>query len=62
MTNTESVQRAAKEEAQMAILRESAFRLSPDAFAAFVAAIEGPPSAASPKVAERLQRKAPWEA
>ncbi|MGO4482919.1 type II toxin -antitoxin system TacA 1-like antitoxin [Rhizobium pisi] len=51
----------APHEAQMAILSESVIRLSPDAFDAFVAAIEAAPSAPPPKVAERLQRKAPWE-
>ena len=55
------MRRAAVHEAQMAILSESVIRLSPDAFDAFVAAIEAAPSAPPPKVAERLQRKAPWE-
>ncbi|MDK4734806.1 MULTISPECIES: DUF1778 domain-containing protein [unclassified Rhizobium] len=61
LSRTEFMRRAAVHEAQMAILNESVIRLSPDAFDAFVTAIEAAPSAPSPKVVERLQRKAPWE-
>jgi uncharacterized protein (DUF1778 family) len=49
------------QEAQTAIFNESVIRISTDAFEAFVAAIEAPSVAAPAKVAERLQRQAPWE-
>ncbi|OWV81974.1 hypothetical protein ATY77_01630 [Rhizobium sp. R634] len=61
LSRTEFMRRAALHEAQTAILNESVIRLSPDAFDAFVAAIEAAPTAPPPKVAERLQRKTPWE-
>lgn len=60
LSRTEFVRRAALQEAQAAILNETVIRLSPDAYDAFVRAISAPPSAPSPKVAERLRRKAPW--
>jgi hypothetical protein len=47
-------------EAQAITLNERAIRLSPDAFDNFVHAIGAERSACSPKVAERLRRKAPW--
>jgi uncharacterized protein (DUF1778 family) len=60
ISRTEFVRRAALQEAQAAILNESVIRLSPDAYDAFVRAISTPPSAPSPKAAERLRRKALW--
>lgn len=62
LSRTEFMRRAALQEAQAAILNETVIRLSPDAFEDFVRAIEAPPSPVSPKVAERLRRKAPWNA
>ncbi|QAS81510.1 DUF1778 domain-containing protein (plasmid) [Rhizobium acidisoli] len=61
MADQEIMRQAAINEAQTAILQESVIRLSPDAFKSFVAAVEAGPSTASPKITERLQRKAPWE-
>nr|WP_246805605.1 DUF1778 domain-containing protein [Rhizobium leguminosarum] len=61
LSRTEFIRRAAVQEAQTAIFNESVIRISTDAFEAFVAAIEAPSVAAPAKVAERLQRQAPWE-
>ncbi|MBY5435627.1 DUF1778 domain-containing protein [Rhizobium leguminosarum] len=61
LSRTEFMRRAAVQEAQTAILNESVIRVSADAFEAFVAAIEASSVAAPAKVAERLQRQAPWE-
>ncbi|WP_431324949.1 DUF1778 domain-containing protein [Rhizobium sp. YTU87027] len=61
LSRTEFMRRAAVQEAQAAILNASVIRVSPDASEAFIAAIEAPPVAAPAKVAERLQRQAPWE-
>ena len=62
LSRTEFMRRASVREAQAAILNESVIRLSPDAFDDFVRAISAPPSAPPSKVAERLRRKAPWNA
>ena len=62
LSRTEFVRRAAVQEAQTAILNETVIRLSPDAYAQFLEVISAPATAPPPKVAERLQRKAPWEA
>ncbi|MDE1187867.1 MAG: DUF1778 domain-containing protein [Pantoea sp.] len=61
LSRTEFMRRAAVQEAQSAILNESVIRLSPDAFEAFVSAIEAEPVSPSMKVIERLQRKSPWD-
>jgi uncharacterized protein (DUF1778 family) len=60
LSRTEFVRRASLHEAQTAILNESVIRLSPDAFEEFVRVISAPPATPSPKVVERLRRKAPW--
>lgn len=60
LSRTEFMRRAALHEAQIAILNETVVRLSPEAFAEFVAAIDAPASAIPAKMRERLSRKAPW--
>jgi uncharacterized protein (DUF1778 family) len=60
LSRTEFVRRAALQEAQTAILNETVIRLSPEAYDAFIAAIEAPPAAAPSKVKQRLERKTPW--
>jgi uncharacterized protein (DUF1778 family) len=62
LSRTEFMRRAALQEAQAAILNETVIRLSPDAYDEFVRAISAPPSALPSKAAERLRRKAPWNA
>lgn len=62
LSRTEFVRRAALHEAQLAILNETVVRLSPDAFDQFCAAIDAPVGPIPPKLAERLARKAPWDA
>jgi uncharacterized protein (DUF1778 family) len=61
LSRTEFVRRAAVHEAQLAILNETVIRLSPEALDDFVEAIERPPHPMTPKMRERLARKAPWE-
>lgn len=60
LSRTEFVRRAALHEAQMAILNETVVRLSPHAFKHFLTAIDAPVAPISPKMRERLRRKAPW--
>lgn len=60
VSRSEFVRRAAVQEAQMAILNESVIRVSPEAFAQFVRALEEPVKDVPPKLAERLARPAPW--
>ncbi len=62
LSRTEFVRRAALQEAQMAILNETVIRVSPDAYAEFLEVISRPPAPPSPKIVERLRRKAPWDA
>jgi uncharacterized protein (DUF1778 family) len=52
--------RAAIDEARRAIIDETVLRLSPEAFAQFVAIIEAPVSPMPEKVKERLARPAVW--
>lgn len=61
LSRTEFVRRAAMQEAQLALLNATVIRMSPSSFADFVAAIEIAPSS-PPKLAERLARRAPWDA
>lgn len=61
LSRAEFMRQAALHEAQAAILNESMIRVSPAAFDDFVQAISAPPTAPSPKVAERLRRVAPWD-
>lgn len=61
VSRTEFVRRAALHEAQLAILNETIIRLSPAAFDDFVETLEKPARPMSPKMLERLRRKAPWE-
>ncbi len=60
LSRTEFMRRAALHEAQLAILNETMVRLTPEAFAEFMAAIDAPVSTLPPKMIERLSRKAPW--
>ena len=60
LSRTEFVRRAALHDAQIVILNETMVRLSPEALAQFVAAIDAPVAAVPAKMAERLSRKAPW--
>lgn len=60
LSRTEFLRRAAIDEAQRAILNETVLRLSPEAFAQFVAIIEAPVSPMPEKVKERLARPAVW--
>jgi uncharacterized protein (DUF1778 family) len=61
VSRTEFVRRAALHQAQLAILNETAIRLSPEAYDDFIAAIEGPPKPMSPKMIEVLKRSPPWK-
>lgn len=60
LSRTEFMRRAAVQEAQTAILNETAVRLSADDYARFLEAIAAPAEPPPPKAAERLSRKAPW--
>ena len=60
LSRTEFMRRAALNEAQSAILNETVLRLSADAWRQFLAAVEAPPTAPPPKLAERLRRTPPW--
>lgn len=62
LSRTEFMRQAALHEAQAAILNETVIRVSPGAFDDFLRAISPAPSAAPPKAAERLRRRAPWDA
>ncbi|MBT9288259.1 type II toxin-antitoxin system TacA family antitoxin [Prosthecodimorpha staleyi] len=62
LSRTEFMRRAALHEAQIAILNETAVRLSPEAYQQFVAAIDAPVTAVPAKMRERLSRKTPWTA
>ncbi|WP_037085076.1 DUF1778 domain-containing protein [Neorhizobium vignae] len=59
LSRTEFLRRAAVQEAQATILNQTIIRLSPDAFDAFVAAVEACPARPPVEVARRLGRKAP---
>ena len=61
LSRTEFIRRAALQEAQLAILNETVMRLAPEAFDHFIAAIDAPVAAMPVKLAERMQRKAPWD-
>jgi uncharacterized protein (DUF1778 family) len=60
LSRTEFVRRAALHDAQIAILEETVVRLTPKAFAKFVAAIDAPAAPVPKKMRQRLARKAPW--
>jgi uncharacterized protein (DUF1778 family) len=60
LSRTEFMRRAALHDAQVAILNASVVRLGPEAFDAFVAAIDAPIAEIPAKMRERLSRKAPW--
>lgn len=62
LSRTEFLCRAGLNEAKLAILNETVVRLSPDGFAAFVAALDAPAAAPPPKLLERFKRPAPWTA
>lgn len=62
LSRTEFLCRAGVNEAKIAILNETVVRLSPEGFAAFVAAIDAPAARLPPKLEERLARPAPWTA
>jgi len=62
LSRTEFMRRAALREAQATILNETVIRMSADAYDDFVLAVSAPPSAPPPKAAERLRRRAPWDA
>lgn len=61
LSRTEFMRRAALHAAQAAILNDSVIRVSPAAFDDVVRVIAATPTDPSPKVAERLQRAAPWD-
>jgi len=54
------MKRTSRLRAQLAILRDTSVRLTPEDFEQFLAAIDAPTAALPPKMIERLSRKAPW--
>jgi len=61
VSRTEFFRQAALHRAQLAILNQTAIRLSSEAFDEFIEAIEKPPRPMTPKMIEVLRRSPPWE-
>jgi uncharacterized protein (DUF1778 family) len=59
-SRTDFMREAALREAELVLLDTIVPRMSPEAFAAFEAAISRPP-VVSPRMLEVLTRRAPWE-
>ena len=59
-SRTEFVREAALRAAEEVLMERTLVRMSPEGFAAFRAAIEGP-GAPVPELVELLRRPAPWE-
>lgn len=59
-SRTDFVREAAVRAAEATLMENTPIRMSPDGFAAFVAAISAPAKPV-PEMVELFQRKAPWE-
>jgi uncharacterized protein (DUF1778 family) len=59
-SRTDFVREAAVKAAEEVIMERTLIRMSPEAFEAFMAAIEAPPTVV-PEMVELFKRKAPWE-